>query len=733
MTSNTLSRRRFLKVSAQAGGGLFIAAQLPGCAFGGALPIDLADDGFVPNAFLQLTTTNDIIFYCPADEMGQGIRTGLATLVGEELDVHPDKMRVVSAGSHEDYNNPEYEMQLTGGSNAIRAFHKPLRQMGADTRALLLNAASLDLGIPPGQLITENGMIIAGERRYPYGEFLGTASTLPLPEATPLKPADQFKFIGSEFPRIDAEEKTTGEAVFGIDIDIPDMVSAVVVRAPVAGSKVNSFNAEKALGLPGVIDVIEISSGVAVIAESYWQANRAATLVEINWQSTPLGSVSSATMRADLTAAIEEDSQATTDREGDPEHAFSQSGQTHSATFFTPLLAHAPMEPLNATLRLKNGVADLWTGVQAIGSAQGLIERITGYPREQIHVHNQYLGGGFGRRATLTHIVEVTEIALAVEKPVQLIWSRENDLQNGLYRPTSLMKLHAALDDTGRITGWQARRAGGNLTPDYMRNSLPALLPNLPEFVFEGMTAATDYMLKRWTTDGSSVEGLHETYDLPNREISHVTVDHGLPLTFWRSVGHSYTGFAVESMMDELAEAANLDPVSFRLKQLESKPRMAGVIAKAGELMQAMSVPEDHHLGVAAHSSFSTDVAQIAEVSVTGNKIRVHKVICVVDCGLAVNPDIVRSQLEGSVMFALTATLHGKIDLEQGAVVQSNFHDYPILRMDEAPAVEVVIMPSDAGPTGIGEPGVPPLAPAVANAVYRATGQRLRELPLRLA
>ncbi len=240
-------------------------------------------------------------------------------------------------------------------------------------------------------------------------------------------------------------------------------------------------------------------------------------------------------------------------------------------------------------------------------------------------------------------------------------------------------------------------------------------------------------MLKRWTTDGSSVEGLHETYDLPHREISHVTVDHGLPLTFWRSVGHSYTGFAVESMMDELAEAANLDPVSFRLKQLENKPRMAGVIAKAGDLMSAMSVPEGHHLGFAAHSSFSTDVAQIAEVSVTENTIRVHKVTCVVDCGMAVNPDIIKSQLEGSVMFALTATLHGQIDLKQGAVVQSNFHDYPILRMDEAPAVEVVIMPSDAGPTGIGEPGVPPLAPAVANGVYRATGQRLRELPLRLA
>jgi len=734
----TLSRRRFLKTSAQAGGGLIVAMHLPGCAFGGALPIDVADDGFVPNAFLQITQNNEIIFYCPSDEMGQGIRTGLATVIGEELDVHPASMTVMSAGSHEDYNNPEYAMQLTGGSNAVRAFYLPLRQIGADTRALILQAAAQDLGIPPSQLKTRNATVIAGDRHYPYGDFLVTASSLPLPENTALKNSRDFQFIGQEMTRVDAREKTTGEAIFGLDIDVPDQVAAVVVRPPVAGASVTSFDPAAALASSGVLQVVEISSGIAVVADSYWQANRAAQRLQVTWDNPALSAVSSDSMRADLAAALRDGNDAVTEDAGDIDSALAAgappSGAViHSAEYFAPLLAHAPMEPVNATLRLRNGEADLWTGVQAIGAAQGLIERITGYPRENIRVHNQYLGGGFGRRASLTHIIEVTEIALAVNKPVQLVWSREDDLKHGLYRPASLMQLSAAVDGTGRISGWRAKRAGGNLTPDYMRNSLPALMPNLPEFVLEGLTAATDYWLSRWSIDGSSVEGLHETYDLPTRQISHVTVDHGLPLTFWRSVGHSYTGFAVESMMDELAEAADIDPIEFRLKQLESKPRMYGVVAKAGELMNAMSVPEGHFLGFAAHSSFATDVAQIAEVSVTDNKIKVHRVTCVVNCGTAVNPDIIRAQLEGSVMFALTATLHGKIDLAEGAIVQSNFHDYPILRMDEAPEVDVFIMPSDEKPTGIGEPGVPPLAPAVANAVYRASGQRLRELPLRLA
>ena len=733
MTTTDLSRRRFIKSAALAGGGMVVAVVLPGCSFNGALPIDADSADLIPNAFLQITPDNGVIFYSPADEMGQGIRTGLATLVGEELDYHPARMEVRSAGAHEAYNNPEYFIQLTGGSNAVRAFYEPLRQVGADTRALLLSAAATDLGIPATQLTTEDGHVVAGDRRYPYGDFVATAMDLDMPTETPLKPATDFRYIGQDFTRVDALVKSTGVAQFGIDIDLPGQLSAVVVRSPVPGAQPLSFDDSDVRSQPGVRHIVPISSGIAVVADSYWQANKAAQRLTVEWASNSLSELDSAQVRADLEDAVAADNEVDAASEGDLDTAFTAAKTTLSATYFAPFLAHAPMEPVNATLRIDGDKAELWTGVQAIGVAQGLVARITGLPLENIRVHNQFLGGGFGRRGTLNHIIEVTEIAMAVEKPVQLLWSRENDLQNGLYRPASLMQLRAGIDDAGRVSAWQARRAGGDLTVETLRNSLPGLMPGMPSGMLDGLATGMDYLFKNWSVDPSSVEGLHETYSFPTYEIAHTSVDHGLPLTFWRSVGHSYTAFAVESMMDELAETAGIDPVSFRLNNLQGKPRMQRVVQRAGELMAAMTLPEGNHLGFAAHSSFFTDVAQIAEVSVNNGAIRVHKVTCVVDCGTAVNPDIVRAQLEGSVMFALTATLFGEIEIQDGAVVQSNFHNYPILRMDEAPAVEVEIIESTAPPTGIGEPGVPPLAPAVANAVYRATGSRLRELPLRLA
>ena len=735
MSNQTLSRRHFLKASGMVGGGIVVAVALPGCAFKGPHPIEVTDAGFVPNAFLQITPDNHVTFYCPSDEMGQGIRTGLATIVGEELDVNPATMLVKAAGSHEDYNNPEFRVQGTGGSNAVRVFYEPLRQVGADTRALLLNAASLDLGIPADQLLTADGFIVAGDRRYPYGDFVETASSLEMPIATELKAPSHFKYIGADAPRVDALAKATGTANFGIDADVPGMVYAVVVRPPVAGSKALSFDDSTARVAPGVLAVVPVSSGVAVVAERYWQANQAAKKLTIDWEETPLSTVTSEQVRQDLSAALEADNDTESTRAGDPEKAFAgaDAGTILETDYYAPFLAHAPMEPLNATLRITEDGADLWTGVQFVGAAQGVLERLTGLPRGNIKIHNQFLGGGFGRRATLSHIVEVAEIALSVDKPVQLLWSREDDLRHGFYRPAAMMKIKAAADSEGHITAWQARRSGANISAQTFKNALPGVLPNLPTGLLNGLAGAMDYVFKNWAVDGSSVEGLHETYSLPSYQVSHASVDHGLPTTFWRSVGHSYTSFAVESMMDELAEAKQLDPVALRLKNLNDKPRMQNVVAEAGQLMAAMTVPENHHLGFAAHSSFGTDVAQIAEVSVTEGQIRVHKVTCVVDCGLAVNPDIVTAQLEGAVMFALTAALYGSIDLEGGAVVQSNFHNYPILRMNESPAVDVVIIESETPPTGIGEPGVPPLAPAVANAVYRATGQRLRDLPLQLA
>jgi isoquinoline 1-oxidoreductase beta subunit len=733
MSGQSLSRRHFLKTSGMVGGGIVVAVALPGCAFNGPHPIEVTDAGFIPNAFLQIAPDNKITFYCPSDEMGQGIRTGLATIIGEELDVDPANMLVQAAGSHEDYNNPEFRVQGTGGSNAVRVFYQPLRQVGADTRALLLNAAALDLGIPSEQLLTDDGFIVAGDRRYPYGDFVDTASSLEMPVATSLKAPSNFQYIGADAPRVDALAKATGTASFGIDTDLPGMVYAVVVRPPVAGSKALKFDDSAARIAPGVLDIVAVSSGIAVVAERYWQAYQAAKKLTVDWEKRPLSSVTSTQVRQDLSAALEANDDTESSHVGDPEKAFAEADRILETDYYAPFLAHAPMEPLNATLRITENGADLWTGVQFVGAAQGVLERLTGLPRGDIKIHNQFLGGGFGRRATLSHIVEVAEIAMSIDKPVQLLWSREDDLRHGFYRPAAMMKIKAAADNEGRITAWQARRSGANITAQTMKNALPGVLPSLPTGLLNGLVGAMDYVFDNWAVDASSVEGLHETYSLPSYRVSHASVDHGLPTTFWRSVGHSYTSFAVESMMDELAEARQIDPVTLRLKNLEDKPRMKNVVAQAGRLMAAMTVPEHHHLGFAAHSSFGTDVAQIAQVSVTDGNIRVHKVTCVVDCGLAVNPDIVRAQLEGAVMFALTATLYGQIDLDDGAVVQSNFHNYPILRMNESPAVDVVIIESHTPPTGIGEPGVPPLAPAVANAVYRATGQRLRDLPLKLA
>ena len=733
MSIRNVSRRRFLKLGATAGGGLIIGVNLPGCSFSGALPIEQESDGFIPHAFLQITPDNQVIFYCPSDEMGQGVRTGLATIIGEELDFHPQNMLVKAAGLHEDYANPEFGVQATGGSNAVRAFWGPLRQAGADTRALLLNAAAQDLGVSASELTTDNGYVIVGDDRFPYGDFVTTAAQLAMPIETPLKSNASFRYIGSEFSRVDALAKSTGTAEFGIDADIPGMVYAVVVRAPVAGARVLSVDKTAAVAMPGVVAIVPVSSGIAVVANAYWRAKNAAQVLEISWEEIPLGQVSSAQVRTDYEAALAEGDTVEASNQGELAAGFAAASSTLEADYFAPFLAHTPLEPVNATLHISDNSAELWTGVQSIQGAQGLVERLTGLPRSNIRVNNLYLGGGFGRRGTLTHIVEVTEIAMAIDKPVQLLWSREDDIRNGLYRPASLMRIKAGVTTDGIVSAWDVQRAGGNITSDTLTNMLPALLPSLPSSLLNGLSGFAEYLFSQWTVDPSSVEGLHETYDFENHRIAHATVDHGLPLTFWRSVGHSYTAFAVESMMDELADRAGIDPMSLRLANTQNKPRMQGVLQTAQAAMKSMTVPDGHHLGIAAHSSFATDVAEIAEVSIENGEIRVHKVTCVADVGTAINPDIVRAQLEGAVMFGLTATLYGRIDLNQGEVKQSNFHDYPILRMDRAPAVDVILVNSGGDPTGIGEPGVPPIAPAVANAVFKATGQRLRELPLKLA
>lgn len=733
--SINLSRRRFLRSSGVVGGGLVVGVSLTGCSTP-EIPFYPLEDAWSPSALIQVTADNLVRFYCPRDEMGQGVTTGLATLVAEELDVAPDALDIAFAGAHPAYNNPDFGAQATGGSTSIKAHYLPLRQAAANVRAVILDAAAADLGLPRAGLRTEGGHVLAGDQRYPYGRFVAAAAALTLPAEAPMKSASEFRYIGTDFPRLDAVAKATGTAEYGIDVDVPGMHHAVVVRPPVAGGVLKSFDAQVAAGEPGVTHVLEVASGVAVVAPKYWQAKQAAAKLApaIRWELPELATISTAQVKADYAAAMDNIQGDVDGDQGDLNAGFDGAVHTLEGDYWAPYLAHAPMEPMNAVVRIENGEVDVWSGTQGPGIAQGLVARYTGIDKENIRVHNSYLGGAFGRRATLTHVIEATQIAQETGKPIHLLWSREDDIKSGIYRPASLMRVRAGIDESGQISAWQAKRVGGNILPDTLRNMLPGVLPaGFGDSVIDWMVGMADGAFDGWVIEPTSIEGLFEDYDFPNREVQHVTVNHGLPLTFWRSVGHSFTAFAKESMVDELAQAAGKDPVDLRLQNSRNNPRLAAVTRIAGERMRQMTVPQGHALGMAAHTSFGSFVAEVAEVSVEHGTIRVHKVLCVVDCGQVVNPDVVKAQMEGAIMYGLTAALHGNLDLADGTIAQSNFHDYPILRMNEAPAVEVVTLASTEAPSGVGEPGLPPIAPAVANAVFAATGKRLRSLPLKLA
>lgn len=715
------------------GGGLVVGLGLTGCS--SEAPPSFATNHFTPDAFLQITPQNKFLFVCARDEMGQGVSSGLATLFGEELDVDPARFEVSFPGVHPAYGNPSFSgIQSTGGSAAMRGHYQPARQAGANVRQLILEAAAHDLGVKKSRLDTENGDVVLAGQRFPYAQFIDTAQTLPIPEAAPMKVSDNFKYIGQDVPRIDAAEKSTGEALYGIDFDIPGMKYAIVKRSPVFGGVVQSFTRDAIRDLPGVIDVVQISNGVAVVADTFWFAKKAADQLEIEWDSPRIAQFSTRDLRADYQTALNEESGTTTNEEGDLSLAFQADNTQVEIDFWTPYLAHAPLEPMNAVVKVENGEAEVWTGIQGPPFAQAAVARALNINKEKVRVHNAYLGGGFGRRLIATHVAEAAEIAAATGHIIKLVWTREDDIQNGVFRPASLMRIKASLDRDGTINGWMAKRVGGNILPDRMVGALPVVAPDfVPDSVLNSVVGLADTAMSKWMVDGSSVEGLAGDYDLPNRVVEHVTVNHGLPLGYWRSVGHSYTAFAKESVIDVLAAAASIDPVQLRLNNSKSNPRQHNVIRVAAERMQSMQAESVGSLGFAAHGSFHSYVAQVADVSVRGSDISVNKVLCVVDCGRAINPDVIRAQMEGAIMFGLTAALHGDLEIKDGRVVQSNFHDYPLLKMNEHPAVEVIIVDSEEDPTGVGEVGLPPIAPAVANAIFAETGQRLTSLPLRLS
>jgi len=730
------SRRDFLKHTTLAGGGLIVGIPLAGFA---ASAMANESSNLAPNAILQITPSNEIHFYLPRSEMGQGVYTGLTTLLAEELDVSPNKIRIHQTGAHDDYANPDFGMQITGGSTSIKGHFQPLRQLAANARLVLRQAAAKDLNTTLDTIQTNDGMLVINGKTLPYGEFANSANAMDFPEDAPLTPSAEFKYIGKFNARLDAKAKSTGTAQFGLDVDFPGLHKAALKRCPVYGGTMKKFDAETVKAMPGVKAVVAIHNGVAVVAEHYYQAKNALAKLNVEWQlPDELRGFSSSSMESGNGKALFE---AGLNQEGDNGHeegdpkAIDSDTNTIQATYWAPYLAHATMEPLNCTVKIENGKVDVWVGSQSPGMVKGIAALFADVSKDDVTVHSTFLGGGFGRRSASDFVAEATAIAKASKLPVQLVWSREDDTQHDLYRPASLAEFKIGLNDQGMINSWHVKRVGPNIMPYMIDETVDAMAPGfMPNAMVDWLSKRGYGLFDGWVVDPSSMEGLFEDYDAPNKQVQHVTVDPGLPLGFWRSVGHSFSGFFKESMMDEVAVAQKQDAVEYRLKHLKNNPRLANVLKVAAQKANWQTPSaQGRFQGVAVHMSFGSYVAQIAEVSVSNNQIRVHKVTCVVDCGTAVNPDIIKAQMESGIIFGLTAALYGEITLKDGAVEQSNFHNYPMLRMHETPEFDVTIIDSDEAPMGVGEPGLPPIAAAVGNAVFAATGKRLRNLPLKLA
>ena len=718
-----LDRRTFLKSSAALAGSLVIgfhlpmkgaraAAQSPGAATGGA---------FAPNAFLRIAPDNTVTVIVKHLEMGQGVYTGLPTLVAEELEVDWSQVRVETAPADVTrYANLAWggAAQGTGGSTSLANSWEQLRRAGATAREMLIAAAARTWNVDPQGLKAEKGFVIdpRGGRRFSYGELTAKAASLPPPADVKLKAPSQWKLIGQPVPRKDSPEKVNGAALFAVDVKLPGMLTAVVARPPRFGGKVKRFDAEKAKAMPGVKAVVEIPQGVAVVATDFWSAVQARNALVIEWDEAQAftGGSEALTRRY---AELAQQPGAVARKEGDAEGALGSAARRLSATFEFPFLAHAPMEPLSCVVQLSGEACEVWAGSQLQTLDQAIAARIAGLPPERVQIHTLLAGGSFGRHAnpTADYIAEGVAVAVATRPlgaPIRLLWTREDDIRGGYYRPLYVHRIVAGLDAAGRPVAWQQRIVG------------QSILKGTP---FEGMM--------KEGIDPTSVEGAANLpYAIPHLQVELHTVDVGVPVLWWRSVGSTHTAFSTEVMMDMLAHAAGEDPVAFRLQLLDKHPRHAGVLKLAAEKAGwGRPLPKNRGRGVAVHESFHSFVAQVVEVTVKDDgTFSVDRVVCAVDCGVAVNPDVVRAQMESGIVFGLSAALHGAIILRDGIVVQSNFNDYPVLRLDETPRIEVHIVRSEAPPTGVGEPGVPPVAPALANALFAATGKRLTKLPLRL-
>jgi isoquinoline 1-oxidoreductase/isoquinoline 1-oxidoreductase beta subunit len=729
-----MNRRDFLKVTAGTSGGLILSLSLKGCA-GIQTGYDEQSGDWKPDAWLELTANDEIYFTLARVEMGQGTYTGLTTLIAEELEVEPSSITPRFAPVATEYRNPLYKLQLTGGSTSVATSWQPLRVAGASARIMLVNAAASVWGVSPGDCRAAEGRVVHpnGNDSLSYGRLVELAAKQKVPDDPALKPRQEWKYIGKNRGRLDAEAKCTGAPIYGIDVELKGMVYAVVTRPPRYGARVSSFDDSRARTLPGVLDVFEIERGVAVVADKYWRARKAQDALTIEWDNSEALAVSTDQVFASYHKAADEDPGESERSEGDYGNAVESAEQVVEASYEQPYLAHATLEPMNATAWYRDDGIEVWAPTQAPDLGRIAAARVTDLAPDDVTIHTTFLGGGFGRRLTNDYIEEASAVAFRVRKPVKVIWSREEDTRHDFYRPAMLHRMQASVSgDT--VTGWHHQIVGPQILDWYVRNAAPAQYPWAPKFLYNTL-GRVGLMAEGIATpkDHSAIEGAIEyPYRVPNLDIRHTHTDPGVPVSWWRSVGFSHNGFAVETFMDELASVSGQDPYRFRRSLIDHEPRHLQVLDRAVELAQwDESAPEGRARGLALYRSFGTYVAQVVEASVEAGEIRVHKVACAVDCGQVINPDIVRDQIEGGVIFGLTAALYGDITFEDGQVQQSNFHDYPLMRHDQRPDVIVDIVDSDEDPTGVGEPGVPPVIPALGNALFALTGRRQRKLPLK--
>ncbi len=706
----TVSRREFVTVLTAAGGSLLLGYRV---GEGQRVASVASAPGFAPNAFIRIAPDGSITLLMPQAEMGQGTHTSMSMLLAEELEVTPEQVRLEHAPPDDKlYANPLFGEQITGASSSIRMFYEPLRRAGATARAMLIAAAAASWNVDAASCRARKGVVTHTPtgRTLSYGALAAKAATVPVPDKVALKNPKDFTLIGTPAKRPDTPSKVNGTAQYGIDVRLPGMLIATVAASPVLGGRVAGLDDEKAKAVPGVRQIVQLDDAAAVVADHMWGAKQGLAALDIRWEDGPNAKVSTADVVEGL-AKASETAGVTARQDGDPASALAGAAKKVEAVYESPFLAHATMEPMNCTVHVRRDGCEVWTGSQVLTRARAAVAKVTGLPLEKVVVHNHFLGGGFGRRLEVDYVTQAARIAKQVDAPVKVVWTREEDVQHDVYRPYYYDRFAAGLDAHGKPVAWSHRIVG----PSIMARFLP---PGFKDGI-----------------DIDAVDGAVQLlYDIPAIQIEYVRHEEPVLNTgFWRGVGVTHTNFVVESFIDELAAVSKQDPVAFRRALLRKSPRALTVLELAAkEAGWGKPVPRGRGRGVALlFSSWGTYLAQVAEVEVTGSSdVRVRRIVCAVDCGQVVNPDIVKAQIESGVVYGISGALWGEVTLNNGRVEQSNFNNYRVLRMNETPPIDVRLVRNSEAPGGIGEPGTSVTAAALANAVYAATGKRLRKLPL---